>query len=151
MCVCVCLFASLLSVQFPGKNETDRNAHHLLFRRKKKRIKESKKKKKKEWREKVGGRGGYRNCFLGGSWPAESVRIFGWAHRAILFFYLNAPWDRKKERDLLLFGGTFWGPLMTSATVWWLSIDGPSAVMSSRLFFFLSLSPPYTLSPFYTQ
>jgi hypothetical protein len=31
-----------LAVQIPGKNETDRNAHHLLFRRERKKVKKNK-------------------------------------------------------------------------------------------------------------
>lgn len=39
VCVCSCL---ALAVQIPGKNETDRNAHHLLFRRERKKVKKNK-------------------------------------------------------------------------------------------------------------
>lgn len=61
-------------------------------------------------------------------------------------FYLM-PWD--SERPAAAVWRHFGDLLMTSATVWWLSIDGPSAVMSSiYLLFFPSLSLSLSLSRF---
>jgi hypothetical protein len=72
-----------LAVQIPGKNETDRNAHHLLFRRERKKVKKNKRIKENDGKKKVGGgtrrteRGYYRNCWTGGLLTRKSVRIFG--------------------------------------------------------------------------
>lgn len=56
--------------------------------------------------------------------------------------FYSMPWD--SERPAAAVWRHFGDLLMTSATVWWLSIDGPSAVMSSIYLLFshpsLSLS-----------